>query len=151
MFDNIPASIILCINLKLLTYNDVKYNIDETRKIWCSRIMSYNEIDNPNPFYTKPMIDVYYFVKWNYKTHNTHPINTQNTITTLLLIMQNIHIQNLNKPRNSFTNTPRNSFPDTILIEYVMSNIIYNNYDFININKSIKDNLDNIKLSFTTN
>ena len=113
--------------------------------------MSYNEINNPNPFYTKPIAEIKSFIKWSYNTHNLQPINTQDTIKTLLLVLQNIHIKNTNKPIYTPINTPINFYKNTPLIENILTNIIYGNYDFININKSIQDNLDNIKLSFTTN
>jgi len=163
--NNIPPSMILCVKLKTFNFNNIEYNIDNIRNDWKKKIMSYNENNNsnpnpnhnpnpnPNPFYTKPIIDVYSFIKWSYKTHNTHPINTQNTITTLLLIMQqiniHIHIQKLDKPINN--TTPINAFVNTLLIEDVMSNIIYGNYDFTNINKSILYNLENIENAYRVN
>ena len=142
---------ILCVKLKTFNFNNIEYNIDNIRNDWKKKIMSYNENNNPNPFYTKPIIDVYSFIKWSYKTHNTHPINTQNTITTLLLIMQHIHIQKLDKPKPKPKHTPINAFVNTLLIEDLMSNIIYGNYDFININKSIQENTYNIHTKFVKN
>ena len=67
--------------------------------------------------------------------------------------MQHIHIQKLDKPKPKPKpkHTPINAFVNTLLIEDLMSNIIYGNYDFININKSIQENTYNIHTKFVKN
>ena len=153
---NIPVSMILCVCLHILAFNNIEQNISVLRKIWYDKIVSYNKLQYTlvyshtekereqfamTTYYTKPIINCNnrQRITWCYNKHNLCPQNMQHLITIILLALY--RIQTLDTTTIEF-------YYNILLIEDILTKFAISNYDYININKSFFDNLHNIEQQY---